>query len=616
MMNFRGRILFTVIHDLLVLSASCFLALWLRLESASFILVPSLLPHLILFNITTIIFLHRFGLYQGIWKYASINEIFSIFKAVVASSLIMVATLFITIRLENIPRSFPILLFIVSVMGISGPRIFYRLVKDSLEIKNHINQKVNVIIVGDGDTSELFIRGAIREKSSPYNVVAILGIKKKSIGDQIHGIPIIGEITNFNYLERWIEKKNNSIQRIIIADHDLSNDTIEKLFIFAKKNGLAIGEIPRITDLKKTTLSELETNPIEVEDVLGRKQKIHKTNNYKFLKNKVILVTGAGGSIGFELCKQILNFSPKNLILFEQNEFHLYNASEKLKEYTNITSLLGDVRDKKKVCKIIEKFKPNLIFHSAALKHITFVEDDPIEAINTNFIGTLNILEACQKFEVPRMIFISTDKAVNPTTFMGATKRLCEKYIQFLDEKIFTKLKIVRFGNVLGSAGSVIPLFEKQIKLGGPITITHPNVQRYFMTIREAVELVIIASVESSEQEDYGEINILEMGKPVKIKDLAQKMIRLSGQKKDISIKYTKLRKGEKISEQLFYAEEVVAKTKNNSILKTKKKVNKLSRKKIQKFLIELENGNEKIILDNFYNLLPEYKRQINYDKI
>ena len=608
MINFKKRIFVTIIHDVIILSVSFFFALWLRLESQSFILFNSLLPFLVLFLSTTIIFLHRFGLYQGIWRYASINEIFSILKSLTASCLIVVATLFLTIRLENIPRSFPILLFLVSVFGISGPRIFYRLIKDTLNNHKNSNQKINVIIIGDGDTSELFIRAATRETNSPYNVVAILGIKKKSIGNQIHGIPVIGDIGDFDNLNKWIEKKNNSVQRMIITDHSLSQKIIEKLFVFARQNGLAIGEVPRITELKNTHLKRLETYPIEVEDVLGRKQKVHKTSQYKLLKNKTILVTGAGGSIGFELCKQIYNFSPKKLILFEQNEFHLYQATEKLKNSDKIKSILGDVRDRKKIFKIFKEYKPDIVFHSAALKHITFVEEDPIEAINTNFFGTLNVLNACREFGVNEMVFISTDKAVNPSTFMGATKRLCEKYIQQLDGKLTTKLKIVRFGNVLGSSGSVIPLFEKQIKEGGPITITHPNVQRYFMTIREAVELVIIASIDNSERKS-GEINILEMGEPVKIKELARKMIQLSGQKKDIPIKYTNLRKGEKINEELFYNKENVSKTKNNFILKTTKKINQMSKKDIEQFLIDFNKGEEKKILKSFFKLLPEYKR-------
>ncbi len=614
MINFKKRIFITVIHDVIILSASFFFALWLRLESQGFILFKSLLPFLVLFTSTTVIFLHRLGLYQGIWRYASINEIFSILKSLTAASLIVVAALFLTIRLENIPRSFPILLFLVSVFGISGPRIFYRLVKDILNNQKNNNQKINVLIIGDGDTSELFIRAATRETNSPYNVVAILGIKKKSVGNQIHGIPVIGDIGNLDNLDRLIEKKNNSIQRIIITDHSLTHEIIEKLFVFARQNGLAIGEVPRITELRNTHLKKFETYPIEVEDVLGRKQKVHKTGKYKLLKNKIILVTGAGGSIGFELCKQIYNFSPKKLILFEQNEFHLYQATQKLGNNARIKSILGDVRDKKKIFKVFKECKPDIVFHSAALKHITFAEDDPIEAINTNFLGTLNILSACKVFSVNKMVFISTDKAVNPSTFMGATKRLCEKYIQQLDGKIATELKIVRFGNVLGSTGSVIPLFEKQIKEGGPITITHPNVQRYFMTIREAVELVIIASIDSSKGES-GEIHVLEMGEPVKIKDLAKKMIQLSGQKKEIPIIYTELRKGEKINEELFYNKENVSKTKNNFILKTTKKINQISEMDIEQFLNDLNKGEEKKILKSFFKLLPEYKRRIDNEK-
>lgn len=606
MIHLKKRVFFTVLHDFFILCGAFFFALWLRLEAQSFELLTVLIPYLVLFNLSTLVFQFRFGLYKGIWRYASIKEILAIFKSITASCLIVVAALFLTIRLENIPRSFPILLFIVSLLGISGPRIFYRLIKDNLNQKNSEN-KINVIIAGDGDASELFIRAAKREKDSPYNIVGIIGLKKKSTGSLIHGVPVITDIENFLKNESLLENKYSSVQRVIITDHGFSNSIIEKLFIFTKKNGLAIGEIPRITEIKKTKLDSFKTNPIEVEDILGRRQKIHKSENYKFIKDKVILVTGAGGSIGFELCKQLLNFSPRKLILFEQNEFHLYKAFEKLDKHL-IVPILGDVRDRKKLSKVFRRFNPNIVFHSAALKHITFVEDDPLEAIKTNFVGTFNIIHTCEEFNVTTMVFISTDKAVNPTTFMGATKRLCEKYIQNLDSRTITKLKIVRFGNVLGSAGSVIPLFEEQITRGGPITITDPNVQRYFMTIREAVELVIIASLDDLNHKN-GEINILEMGEPVKIKDLARKMIKLSGQKKDIRLKYTSLRKGEKLTEQLFYKDEEVSKTQNSSILKTTVKVNRLKNADIDIFLDNLENKNEQKILEKFYKLLPEYVR-------
>ena len=271
--------------------------------------------------------------------------------------------------------------------------------------------------------------------------------------------------------------------------------------------------------------------------------------------------------------------------------------------------VLGDIKDNYKFGCLIENEKPDIIFHAAALKHITFVESDPLEALKNNFLSTVNISKMCIKFKVPKMIFISTDKAVNPSNIMGATKRLCEKYIQMISNNSSTNFKILRFGNVLGSTGSVIPLFEKQIHNGGPITITHPNITRYFMTIREAVELVLISTFEKSIEN--GNINILEMGKAVKIKDLAERMIKLSGKElnKDIKISYTELRKGEKLHEDLFYKDETIKKTNKEGILETSSVLNPLKKFDIEELIKCINNNDKELCLHFLQKNLPEYKK-------
>lgn len=606
-MQINRKVFFTLIHDLIVLGLSFFIALWLRLENQSYELIRFLYPYLVCFPFLTVFFLYRFGLYQGIWRYASINEILSITKGLIFAILITLTILFLSIRLENIPRSFPVLLFLVSFFGVSGSRVLYRLLKDNiLNEKYTLGSKIPILIVGEGNSSELFIRAIKREKNSPYKLSGILGTKEKSQGRRIHGLKIIGNINFLETIEKLINRKQLSVQRIIIADHSLSSKQIESLFIFAKKNGLAIGEIPKITDFKKQSLM-LETQPIEVEDVLGRKQKVHKTEEIDYFKNKIVLITGAGGSIGSELSRQITSLHPKRLILFDNNEYNLYNIAKSL-EFKNTSTILGDIKDREKFFKIIQRESPNIIFHSAALKHITFVENDPIEGIKTNFFGTINIINACKKFDVESLVFISTDKAVNPTNFMGATKRLCEKYLQHFSKNSKTLFKIVRFGNVIGSNGSVVPLFEQQIKKGGPITVTHPEVTRYFMTIREAVELVIIASVQNQKS---GAINILEMGEPVKILDLAKKMLKLSGKLNgsNIKIKYTNLRQGEKLHEELFYRKEQVKKTVNQSIMVTSSSVYPLDLIKLSNFLKTYKKAEEKKVISSFCTLLPEFNR-------
>ncbi len=599
------KILLTVFHDFTILCISFFLALWLRLENQSFSLMDFLWPYMISFSILNFFLLNRFGLYNGIWRYASIQEISSITKSLLASTLFILAALFLSIRLENIPRSFPLLLFFVSFFGVASPRFIYRIIKDKISVRKGPD-KVPVIVVGEGDSSELFIRAANREKNSPFRVVAILGSKNKSTGRSIHSIPIISSINSLDNLKNILLKKKLTPQRIIIADHSLSSEQVEDLFFFSKINGLAIGELPQITDFKETSFNKFNTQPIVFEDVLGRSQKTHDVNKLTEIRDKVILVTGGGGSIGSELCRQILKFKPQKLIIYEQNEYSLYKILQALKS-ENIVTILGDVKNKEKVENTIKKYSPQVVFHAAALKHITFVEDDPLEALKNNFLSTVYLSDMCEKHKISKMIFISTDKAVNPTNVMGASKRLCEKYIQMISKDSKTTFKIIRFGNVLGSSGSVIPLFEKQIQKGGPITITHPKVTRFFMTIREAVELVLISSVLKSKTN--GSINILEMGEPVKIVDLAEKMIRLIGtnKKEKIKIKFTRLRKGEKIHEELFYAKEQIKKTQKDCILETNTLLFPLVKKDVDLLIKNIRNNLSEDSILLLKKNLPEY---------
>ena len=369
---------------------------------------------------------------------------------------------------------------------------------------------------------------------------------------------------------------------------------------------MAIGIIPKMSNVSSNPKNRFFTNPIAIEDVLGRKQKVHNPDILKNLKGKKVLVTGAGGSIGSEICQQIVSLNPKQLILVEENEFNLYKISQKLKE--KITAILADIRDYKKIENIFKKEKPDIIFHTAALKHITFVEDDPIEALKTNFLATVKLCEISKKYKIPKFIFISTDKAVYPSNIMGASKRLCEKYIQNISKSSkFTKFSIVRFGNVLGSTGSVVPLFQDQIKNGGPITITHSKVTRYFMTIREAVELVLISS--QLESKKNGVIYILEMGEPVNIKELAKRMILLSGKNiKDIKIEFTGLRKGEKLFEQLYFNEEDISKTQINGIVHTTKETFVTNPNEYDKLIKTIKDENINKSLTILKKMLPEYR--------
>ena len=596
------KIAITVIHDFFIFFLSFFIALILRLDLdyASF-LMEVLWIFAILFSISNIIILNYYGLYHGIWRYASMHEIISIFKSIFISTLFIIVLLFLVFRLQDIPRSFPILLFIVSLLGVTGPRVLYRILKDKVSKKK---TKIPVLVVGDNDTSENFIRLTKTEKNSPYNVVAIIGTKKSGVGRRIHNIPIISTIDNLKLLEQNIKKYE--LQRVIIADHSINSLLIESLYVFSKKNGFAIGIIPKVSNFSLNPEAKFTANPIAIEDVLGRKQKVHNPDVLKEIKNKIILVTGAGGSIGGELCRQLSLLNAKLIILLESNEYALYKISSELNG--KFVNKLADIRDYAKMEEIIKQFKPDIIFHAAALKHITFVEDDPIEALKTNFQATVKICQLSKLYKIPKMVFISTDKAVYPSNIMGASKRLCEKYIQRISNSSkHTIFSIVRFGNVLGSTGSVVPLFEKQIKKGGPITITDPNVTRYFMTIREAVELVLISSQLKNIQN--GGIFILEMGESVLIKELAKRMIVLSGKNEnEIKIEYTGLRKGEKVSEKLFFEKEKIKKTIIPGILHTNDKLYEIDASSYENLSSLIIKNNVGAIIKKFKEMVPEYK--------
>ena len=597
------KILITILHDFVIFCLSFFIALLLRLDwGQSINLMVSLWSFCLLYAVANIFLLQYFGLYHGIWRYASIHEIISIFKSITTSTLIIILSFFLIFRLENIPRSFPVLLFIVSLFGVTGPRVFYRFLKD--RFTKDIIKRIPVFIVGDSNSSESFIRLTKNQKNSPYQVIGIIGDKSSSVGRRIHNIPILASVTNIDLFDKDLKKKKKFVpQKIIITDQLIKPESVEKLYVFAQQNGLALGILPKLSNINSK--DRFVTSPIAIEDVLGRKQKVHNPKLLRGISDKIVIVTGAGGSIGSEICRQINLVKPKKLILIEQNEFALYKVLQNLKG--NLSPILADVRDYDKINSIISSYKPDIIFHAAALKHITFVEDDPIEALKTNFLATFKLCEICKSQNIPKFVFVSTDKAVYPSNVMGASKRLCEKFIQnFSLSSNSTKFSIVRFGNVLGSTGSVIPLFQEQIKQGGPITITDPKVTRYFMTIREAVELVLISSQLKTKN---GEIFILEMGKPVLIKDLAKSMINLLGEKEnEIKIIYTGLRKGEKLSEQLFFNEESVTNTNVKGILSTTDKIYNVDTSDYNSLVSYIQKNETKKAIDKFKKMLPEYK--------
>ncbi len=620
---FRNKANLVYLHDIFV-TAICFnLSIFLRLGSEYNSIPNSILIYgTILITIVGAAVYRLTGLYKGIWRYASINDLTNIVKAssiTIAAFLIM---LFAITRLENFPRSVLFINWFVLIMSLSGSRAIYRLYKDKKFFLKTISDNENsipVLLVGATDRAELFIREMGRNNNPIHKIVGIVDINKNRVGRFIRNVEILGSISEISKIIEKLEKENkkNRPQKIIIASNDIEGNIIRNLLTFADKTGISLARLPKITDLESDINNEkLKVKPVDVFDLLSRPQALLDRNAMKkFIYNKKILVSGAGGTIGSELVNQIINYQPKEIILLDNSEFLLYKIEKEIEDKTKkikINALLADIKNTKRIDSIFNQNKPEIIFHSAALKHVPIVEKNPLEGILTNVHGTINIAESCIKHNVAEMVLISTDKAVNPFSVMGVTKRISEKYCQSLAHSSKTNFKIVRFGNVLGSTGSVVPLFQKQLQKGGPLTVTHPKMKRYFMTVREAVELVI-QSATLETKKNGGEIYVLEMGQPIAITEIAEQLIRLVGLRpnKDIKIKFTGLRPGEKIQEELHYKNEKFVKTKNKSIFIVKPKIE--IHKKLSQSLKELINLAKSGDLDLCYKkmseIVPEYKK-------
>ncbi len=620
---FRNKTNLVYLHDILF-TAICFnLSIFLRLGS-EFNSIPNslIINGTILITIIGAVVYRLTGLYKGIWRYASINDLINIIKATSMTIAAFLILMFAITRLESFPRSVLFINWFVLIISLSGSRAIYRLYKDKKFFLKTIADNENsipVLLIGATDRAELFIREMGRNNNPTHKIIGILDINKNKVGRFIRNIEILGSISEISKIIEKLERENkkNRPQKIIIANNDLEGNIIRDLLTFTDKTGISLARLPKITDLESDINNEkLKVKPINVFDLLSRPQALLDRNAMKkFIYNKKVFVSGAGGTIGSELVRQIINYNPQEIILLDNSEYLLYKIEKEIEENhknIKIKSLLADIKNNKRIDNIFGENKPDIVFHAAALKHVPIVENNPLEGILTNIYGTINIAESCKKHKVSEMVLISTDKAVNPFSVMGATKRISEKYCQSLTALSKTNFKIVRFGNVLGSTGSVVPLFQKQLEKGGPLTVTHPKMKRYFMTVREAVELVIqSATLENKTKK--GEIFVLEMGQPIAITEIAEQLIRLAGLRpnKDIKIKFTGLRPGEKIQEELHYKNEKFIKTKNKSIFIVKPKIE--SHEKLSESLTNLINSAKNGNLDECYRIIstivPEYKK-------
>lgn len=617
----RYRNLIAATHDATMAGLSFLLAVWLRLGEEQLHLAADYLHYgALLFTAVAVVVFSSLKLYRGLWRYASMRDLIAITKAVTLAILVFAVLMFVINRLEGIPRSLLFINWMLLLFMLGAPRFAYRAIKDHrLSWRMTLNEapKIPVLLVGATDNAERFIRDMARDASASYEVVAIADDRPQHKGRTIHHIPIYGHTGNLDEIIRKLERKGQRPQKIIIADPGAPGPMVRSLLAAADALGIPLARLPRPGEMRAGIAERRDVQNIAVEDLLGRPQNVlDRESMRRLVEGKIALVTGAGGTIGSELVRQIAELGPKALLLLDAGEFNLYQIEREMRALRSelaITAVLADVRDAAHMKHIFTQAKPALVFHAAAVKHVPLSEANAEEAILTNVFGTQNIAKACREHGVGAMVLISTDKAVNPSNVMGASKRLAETFCQALaSEKNGTQFITVRFGNVLGSTGSVVPLFTEQLAKGGPLTVTHPDMTRYFMTTREAVELVLQAAALGAGMADKREcIFVLDMGQPVRILDLARQMIRLAGLKpeEDIRIAYTGLRPGEKLHEELFYFSENAVKTTHESIYLASPKSTdmKTLQAGLEKLLAAIHARDTKKVKTLLKDLVPEY---------
>ncbi|NMA84925.1 MAG: polysaccharide biosynthesis protein [Epulopiscium sp.] len=595
--------------DIIAINAAFYLALYLRFDGK---IEPQYLKvyidNIIPITIIKLVVFTYFKLYKSLWKYASVEELFQVGVSAVVSNTAVLSYLFI--QQSHLPRSIYIIVPILDIFFIGGIRLSYRILRFLPETESRIKtQAKRVMIIGAGDAGAMIIRELKNHKQLNSVPVAIIDDDVKKEGTRINGVPILGQ--RYDIMSICIKKK---IDEIIIAIPSASKKEIKEIVNECKRTKAKVRIVPGMYELIGGKINMQQIRDVQIEDLLGREEvTLHNEEISSYLMGKKILVTGGGGSIGSELCRQIIKFHPHQLIIldiYENNAYDLQNELQKKYPHINLKIIIASVRDQKRIDEIIGEIRPDVIFHAAAHKHVPLMEDNPKAAIKNNVFGTFNVVQAADKYGVGRFVMISTDKAVNPTNIMGASKRLCEMIIQSMDKQSKTEFVAVRFGNVLGSNGSVIPLFKKQIQEGGPVTVTHPEIIRYFMTIPEAAQLVL----QAGGMAEGGEIFVLDMGEPVKITNLAEDLIRLSGLEpyEDISIQFTGLRPGEKLFEELLLDEEGMENTKYQKIFIGKPLT--LDYKLLLNNLENLKNlidiGSDEKIKDYVSEIVPTYIRK------
>jgi FlaA1/EpsC-like NDP-sugar epimerase len=552
-----------LLHDGLAVPTAWLGAYWFRfnLDQIPDIFLDQAIAMLPIVLVWHLVFFVMFGVHRGAWRFTSTHDLSVILKSVLVGTGVVAATVFTITGLVAVPRSvFPLHgLFLIGLL--IGTRIVYRLFRDN-QVRRGKGKRI--LIVGAGAAGDMLVKDIRRNQELDYDIVGFIDDDPAKKGREIQGVRVLDRCASIGSLARLLQ-----IQLVLISIPSASAEQMRSVVESCQKAAVAFRTLPKVQDILDGTARSTDLRSVELDDLLGRDPVALDWNSMrKMIRDSRVLITGGGGSIGSELCRQVARLSPKDIILVEQNEFNLYSIGLELDEKfpsVRVTKLLGDVCDRAAIGFIFEKHKPEIVFHAAAYKHVPLLQGQIRETVRNNTVGTMIVSEAAVANNTKTMVLISTDKAVNPTSMMGVSKRLSEMVVQLNNLSNRTAFITVRFGNVLGSAGSVVPLFERQIQTGGPVTVTDREMTRYFMTISEACQLILQACVLGS----GGEIFVLNMGEPVSIDYLARQMIRFSGKipEEEIAIEYTGLRAGEKLKEELFHADENLAETAYEKIL-------------------------------------------------
>jgi FlaA1/EpsC-like NDP-sugar epimerase len=598
-----------MIHDLLVIPVAWFTAYWLRFNLEN---IPEgyWQTALMLLPITLIVqgaSFWYFGLYRGIWRFASVPDLIRITKAVAAGVAASAVAIFLITRLEGVPRSVFVLDAVLLVLLLGGPRFLYRWLKDR---HLYATEGQRALIVGAGKAGEMLVRELLRDVSSPYRPIGFVDDAARKRGMEIHGIPVLGACADIPALVA-----EHAPDLLLIALPSANSRQLRRIVELCEATGLPFRTLPRMQDLVSGRAGLKDLRDVTIDDLLGREAvRLDWQQITHGIRDRTVLVTGGGGSIGSELCRQVARLEPARVVILERSEFNLFEIERELRRHhphLALEAVLGDVCDARTVESVMRRFEPSIVFHAAAYKHVPMLESQSRAGAHNNILGTRVVAAAADRHGCETFVLISTDKAVNPGNVMGATKRVAEMICQHLASRSKTHFITVRFGNVLGSSGSVVPLFREQIARGGPVTVTHPEVTRYFMTIPEACQLILQAAAIGK----GGEIFVLDMGEPVRIAYLAEQMVRLSGRQpgEEIEIVYSGLRPGEKLHEELFHSRERLTDTSHPKILLAASRP--VDGERLEQALSTLERacqeGDEARVGDILRELVPEHRSQV-----